>query len=129
MNISLATRSYENWMRDCAPVVEKHLVDKHVKMQHDPFQFLRGTYYRWAQIWRGVCTECSTAPSVIGVGDPHVDSYGSWRDAEGRLCWGVDDFDEAHLLPYTNDLIRLATSAKIARKLGLLTIKTKLACD
>jgi hypothetical protein len=129
MNISLATRSYENWMRDCAPVVEKHLHDKHTKMKQDPFQFFRGTYYRWAQIWRDVCTECSTAPTVIGVGDLHIDSYGTWRDAEGRLCWGVDDFDEAHLLPYTNDLIRLASSVKIARRLGLLTLKSKPACE
>lgn len=129
MDIKLATRSYEDWMRDCAPIVEKHLQDKHAKMKEDPFQFLRGTYYRWAQIWGAVCTEFAAAPRVVGVGDLHVDSYGTWRDAEGRLCWGVDDFDEAHTLPYTNDLIRLAASVKIARKLGLLNLKTKKACE
>jgi uncharacterized protein (DUF2252 family) len=37
-------------------------------------------------------------------------------DIEGRLCWGVDDFDESYPLPYTKDLVRLATSAKIAKK-------------
>ena len=47
------------------------------------------------------------------MGDLHVDSFGTWRDVEGRLCWGVDDFDEAYPLPYTNDLVRLAASAKI----------------
>jgi uncharacterized protein (DUF2252 family) len=45
------------------------------------------------------------------------------------MCWGVDDFDEAWLLPYTNDLIRLAASVKIARKVGILNIKTKAACE
>jgi hypothetical protein len=66
---------------------------------------------------------------LFAVGDLHIDSFGTWRDAEGRLCWGVDDFDEAWHLPYTNDLVRLATSVKIARKLGILKIKTGLACD
>ncbi len=40
-----------------------------------------------------------------------------------------DDFDECHPLPYTNDLIRLAASVKIARELGLLSVKSKVACD
>jgi Uncharacterized protein conserved in bacteria (DUF2252) len=129
MDIKGATRSYEDWMRACAPVVEKHLRDKHEKMRKDPFQFLRGTYYRWTQIWRDLCEECSAAPSILAVGDLHVDSYGTWRDAEGRLCWGVDDFDEAHPMPYTNDLVRLATSFKIAKKVGLLNLRTKTACE
>ena len=129
MDIRIATRSYEHWMHDCGPVVEKHLQLKHMKMKEDAFQFFRGTYYRWAQTWPEICPEFVTAPRVICVGDLHVDSYGTWRDAEGRLCWGVDDFDEAHLLPYTNDLVRLAASAKIARKLGHLTLTTRMACE
>ena len=129
MDINVATRGYEAWMHDCGPVVEQHLQLKHRKMKEDAFQFFRGTYYRWAQTWPKICPECVTAPQVICVGDLHVDSYGTWRDAEGRLCWGVDDFDEAHLLPYTNDLVRLAASAKIARKLGILSITTRTACE
>jgi hypothetical protein len=98
-------------------------------MEEDPFQFFRGSYYRWAELWREVCSESHDAPIVLSVGDLHVDSFGTWRDAEGRLCWGVDDFDEAWPLPYTNDLIRLVTSAKIARKTGLLKLKTKTVCE
>ncbi len=116
-------------MHDCGPVVERHLQHKHAKMREDPFQFLRGCYYRWAQTWAETCRECTDAPIVLSVGDLHVDSYGTWRDAEGRLCWGVDDFDQAHPLPYTNDLVRLAASVKIARKLGLLSLKTRPACE
>ena len=129
MDIKIATRSYEDWMHDCGPVVEQHLLLKHVKMKEDAFQFFRGTYYRWAQIWPEICPESAAAPGVLSVGDLHVDSYGTWRDDEGRLCWGVDDFDEAYPLPYTNDLVRLAASAKIARKLGLLTLKARTACE
>lgn len=93
------------------------------------FQFFRATYYRWAQSWRAICGEAANAPSLLAVGDLHVDSFGTWRDVEGRLCWGVDDFDEAWPLPYTNDLIRLAASVKIARKMGLLSLKTRAACE
>jgi uncharacterized protein (DUF2252 family) len=129
VNIKSATKSYENWMRTCAPIIETHLRNKHAKMKEDPFQFLRATYYRWAQLWPAVCSKFTEAPSVLSVGDLHVDSYGTWRDAEGRLCWGIDDFDESWPLPYTNDLIRLAASVKIAKRMDLLGLKTKLACE
>src|ERR1039458_5738131 len=36
------------------------------------------------------------APKVLAVGDLHVGSFGTWRDTEGRLSWGVDDFDESY---------------------------------
>jgi hypothetical protein len=36
---------------------------------------------------------------------------GGRRDADGRLVWGVNDFDEAAEMPYPLDLVRLATSA------------------
>jgi Uncharacterized protein conserved in bacteria (DUF2252) len=129
MKIGESTRSYENWMRQCAPVVESHLRDKHSRMKEDPFQFVRATYYRWAQVWPEVCGECAVAPTLLSVGDLHVDSFGTWRDIEGRLCWGVDDFDESYRLPYTNDLVRLATSARIARKMGILSVKNRLASE
>jgi uncharacterized protein (DUF2252 family) len=129
MNIRECTKSYEHWMRGCGLIVEHELHDKHTKMRQDPFQFLRATYYRWAQEWPAICPESRSTPVVLSVGDLHVDSYGTWRDAEGRMCWGVDDFDEAWPLPYTNDLARLAASVKIARKMGILNIRTKHACD
>jgi Uncharacterized protein conserved in bacteria (DUF2252) len=58
-----------------------------------------------------------------------VNSFGTWRDLEGRLCWGVDDFDESYWLPYTNDLVRLAASMKIVADAEGLSIKVKAGCD
>ena len=113
MNIREATRSYEGWMRRCTTVVESDLRSKHEQMREDAFLFLRGTFYRWAQHWPEICADLTQAPKVLACGDLHVGSFGTWRDSEGRLCWGVDDFDEAYPLPYTNDLVRLATSVKI----------------
>ena len=46
----------------------------------------------------------------------------------GRLAWGVDDFDESYPLSYTNDLVRLAASVKIAIGSEKLTIAFKQAC-
>ena len=31
----------------------------------------------------------------LSVGDLHVENFGTWRDSEGRLIWGINDFDEA----------------------------------
>lgn len=128
MKFAEATKNYEEWMRRCAPVIKSHLSAKHVRMREDPFLFLRGSYYRWAQLWPRVCRELTRAPKVLSVGDLHVDNYGTWRDGEGRLCWGVNDFDESWPLPYTNDLVRLATSAWLAKDGGLLRTRTKHAC-
>jgi uncharacterized protein (DUF2252 family) len=97
--------------------------------EEEPFLFLRGTFYRWAQQWSSICSELCKAPQVLAVGDLHVNSFGTWRDLEGRLCWGVDDFDESYWLPYTNDLVRLATSVKIVADAEGLSIKVKAGCD
>jgi hypothetical protein len=129
MNIDQATRSYEQWMRQCTSLVEADLRDKHRQMRRDLFLFFRGTFYRWAQLWPGDAPDSTDAPRVLAVGDLHIGSFGTWRDGEGRLAWGVDDFDEAYPLPYTNDLVRLATSVRIGIHVGHLSITLKQACD
>lgn len=113
-----ATRAYERGMARHLPVVERDLARKHRLMATSAFVFLRGTFYRWVQIWPQVCASLTDAPIVHAVGDLHVENFGTWRDAEGRLVWGVNDVDEACDLPYTNDLVRLATSAVLATRNG-----------
>jgi Uncharacterized protein conserved in bacteria (DUF2252) len=115
-------------MGSCTRIVQSDLRLKHEQMKESPFGFLRGTFYRWAQLWPSVCADLCSAPKVLAVGDLHVDSFGTWRDAEGRLCWGVDDFDEAFPLAYTNDLVRLAASLKIVVDAEGLSIKLKDGC-
>src|SRR5258708_19481475 len=78
------------------------------------FPFMRSTFYRWAQLWPMVCPDLAKGPQVLAVGDLHVENFGTWRDVEGRLIWGVNDFDETHPLAYANDLVRLAVSAHLA---------------
>ena len=127
--IQQATKSYEDWMRSRTNIVESQLHAKHERMRADLLSFFRGTYYRWAQLLPEECEDSCAAPKVLAVGDLHVDSFGTWRDAEGRLCWGVDDFDESYPLPYTNDLIRLAASLRLAIDVENLSIRFKDGCD
>jgi hypothetical protein len=118
LDIHEATRGYERWLAQQIAVVKPDLRVKHRRMAESPFVFLRGTFYRWVQQWPSECPEIADAPVVASVGDLHVENFGTWRDAEGRLVWGVNDVDEACRLPYTNDLVRLATSATLATRHG-----------
>jgi Uncharacterized protein conserved in bacteria (DUF2252) len=109
-----ATAAYEQWLGTKLPIVAADLERKHRLMRRDAFSFLRATYYRFVELLPSAVPELGEAPSVAGVGDLHVENFGTWRDAEGRLAWGVNDFDEADVVPYTADLARLATSAVLA---------------
>ena len=129
MNMVKATRRFEEWLRRRTAIVEPDLRTKHKHMAEAAFPFLRATFYRWIQVWPGVCSDLAKAPKVLAVGDLHIENFGTWRDAEGRLIWGVNDFDEAAELPYTNDLLRLATSAILAAEEGHLALKPKEACN
>jgi uncharacterized protein (DUF2252 family) len=128
MNIVKATRRYEDWLGGYTRLVKPDLKLKHERMAEASFPFMRATFYRWMQIWPEVCRDLAKAPEVLAVGDLHVENFGTWRDTEGRLVWGVNDFDEAAQLPYTVDLVRLATSAVLAFEQGHLTLKAKDAC-
>ena len=111
MDIQTATRDFEKWVSGHTEVVKSQFSDKHKQMAESPIQFLRGTFYRWTQLFPEICPELRKAPEVLSVGDLHIASYGTWRDGFGRLIWGIDDFDEAYPLPYANDLVRLGVSA------------------
>jgi hypothetical protein len=66
---------------------------------------------------------------VLAVGDLHVENFGTWRDSEGRLIWGVNDFDEAFPMAYANDLVRLAASAMLARDVQHFQLNAADACE
>ncbi len=128
LNIVKSTRQYETWLGTHTQPVMPDLRLKHIRMAEAAFPFLRATFYRWMQVWPQVCPGLTRAPRVLGVGDLHVENFGTWRDVEGRLVWGVNDFDEAAELPFTNDLVRLAASAILAIQGGQLSLKGQDAC-
>ena len=113
-SIVAATADFERWTAKQLTIVRGDLLLKHKLMARAVFPFLRSTFYRWAQLWPAVCSELARAPQVLAVGDLHVENFGTWRDQEGRLIWGVNDFDEAWPAAYAVDLVRLLVSAYLA---------------
>ncbi len=129
MDIREASANYERWLVRQVPVLRGDLDLKHRLMRADLFSFFRATFYRWAQLWPATCPESVEAPALLSVGDLHVENFGTWRDAEGRLIWGINDFDEATVLPYTQDLVRLACSAQLAIQESRLRLSARTACE
>jgi len=122
LSITAATLAYERWLGERIDPVGSDLALKHALMSQSLPSFLRGTYYHWAFLWPQVCPKLSSAPKLLAVGDVHLANFGTWRDAEGRLVWGVNDLDEAAKMPYAADLVRLATSALVGRREGTLAL-------
>jgi hypothetical protein len=105
---------YEEWLAKQCDVVKDGLDRKHEKMDGPAFVFLRATFFRWAQRIEAICPELASAPPVLSVGDAHLENFGVWPGKHRQLVWGVNDFDDAALIPYPFDLVRLATSAWLA---------------
>ncbi|MBR0663867.1 DUF2252 domain-containing protein [Roseomonas hellenica] len=116
-SIRASARAYENWMRTQLgeDLVEADLEEKHRKMRKGAFPFLRATYWRWAETILEIRPEIAEAPRVLSIGDTHLENFGTWRDIEGRLIWGANDFDDAAIMPWPLDILRLAVSALLAR--------------
>jgi hypothetical protein len=95
-------------------LVRADLREKRRRMAADPHAFLRGSCFWFAQEIADWVPTLTSAERVLAVGDIHIENFGLWRDADVRLVWGVNDFDEAALLPWPYDLIRLAASAMLA---------------
>ena len=128
MNIRTSTERYYDWLRTYLVLDQGDLRIKHREMSKTPHAFLRATFYRWAEWWREADRTFTEAPTLLAVGDLHVENFGTWRDVEGRLVWGVNDFDEACELPYTMDLVRLAASARLSIEEDALPIRYPDAC-
>ncbi|MBI3653650.1 MAG: DUF2252 family protein [Acidobacteria bacterium] len=114
MKIKKATLSYEEWLAKRLPLIESDLQYKHERMTANLFEFMRATFYRWMQLWFIEVGDLAAAPEVLAVGDLHTDNFGTWRDIEARLVWGINDFDEAYPLAYAADLVRLTVSTQMA---------------
>lgn len=129
MSFAEATASYERWMATRFAPVGKALAFRREALSADAFAFLRGTFYWWLVRWGALMPAAvRDAPAILSVGDLHMENFGTWRDREGRLVWGINDFDEAHAFPVTMDLVRLATSIILAIGEGHLKLDHRVAC-
>lgn len=126
--VKTANKKYETWLKGQVNVVKGDLAHKHEIMSASPFIFLRGTFFRWAEIFPLIVPQVNEAPILPAIGDLHIENFGTWRDHEGRLAWGCNDFDESFPMPYTVDPVRLATSALFAIKESRLSLDARDVC-
>src|SRR5712671_5978070 len=129
MNIFKATADFEHWLAGQLPIIRQDLALKHQHMAEAAFPVFRATFYRWLQLWPEICPDLVKAPAVLGVGDLHIENFGTWRDEEGRLIWGVNDLDEAWPAPYALDLVRLTTSVYVAIEEEHLCVTKRVAAE
>ena len=88
------------------------------KMARDPFAFYRGTAVLFYNDvgpdgdfgGRDEPWMAEHGDRVWIQGDLHVENFGTYMNADGRLVFDVNDFDEAYLAPWTWDLRRFVAS-------------------
>lgn len=129
MPFAEADARHLRWLGGLTALRRADLAEKDRRMRSSFFAFFRGTCFRWAQLWPVLEPELARAPRVLAAGDAHVENFGTWRDDEGRLVWGFNDLDEAHVASYAADLVRLVASAIVARDDGALALKPRLAAE
>jgi hypothetical protein len=129
MNIFKATADFEHWLAGQLPIIRQDLALKHQHMAEAAFPFFRATFYRWLQLWPEICPDLVKAPTVLAVGDLHIENFGTWRDEEGRLIWGVNDLDETWPASFALDLVRLTTSVYVAIGEAHLSLTKRIAAE
>jgi uncharacterized protein (DUF2252 family) len=88
------------------------------KMARDPFAFYRGSAVLFfldlgpsgSFAGRDDRWMAEHGDRVWIQGDLHAENFGTYMDADGRLVFDVNDFDEAYLAPWTWDLRRFVAS-------------------
>jgi uncharacterized protein (DUF2252 family) len=85
------------------------------KMAASAFAFYRGTaclyYADLAEEEQNHSPYLDERTSRVWIhGDLHAENFGTYLDANGRLIFNVNDFDEAYVGPFTWDLQRFAAS-------------------
>ncbi|MBM6399569.1 DUF2252 domain-containing protein [Phycicoccus sonneratiae] len=91
------------------------------KMARDPFAFYRGSACLfYADVGAGgrfadfdVRWVDDASSRVWVQGDLHAENFGTYLDADGRLVFDVNDFDEAYLGHWTWDLARFVASLSL----------------
>jgi uncharacterized protein (DUF2252 family) len=98
---------------------------KVARMAISPFAFFRGTFHLFARDVQDRTVEALPAVATAGaeldlVGDIHSENYGTFKAADGKVHYDVNDFDETTHGRPTFDVARLATSLFLAaRECGL----------
>ena len=83
------------------------------KLARSPFHFFRGTALLF---YRDRAGRDADLPHVFTIGDVHPENFGVRPNEDGAPVFGIDDFDEAHIAPFSWDLQRGALGFWIAAR-------------
>lgn len=90
---------------------------KFTKIAKSAFKFFRGTALLYYRDYAG---SDGMLPLVLAIGDVHPENYGVMPSRSGEPFFGLNDFDEAYVAPYTWDVKRGAVGFDLAaREQGL----------
>ncbi|MGK7895138.1 MAG: DUF2252 domain-containing protein [Xenococcus sp. (in: cyanobacteria)] len=96
--------------------------DKYCKMAATAYAFYRGTdHLYWSDFSNGRGSKKFSTPKTKTwlQGDLHAYNFGSFNNDDGKVVYGLNDFDEGLIADYQYDLWRMATSLiLIARENG-----------
>lgn len=73
------------------------------KLADSPFVFFRGTALIFYRDYAGMDAHL---PQVFTIGDVHPENFGVMPNEDGAPFFGVNDFDEAHVAPFSYDVKR-----------------------
>ena len=85
------------------------LAKKYAKMRKDAFVFFRGTCHLFYRDFP-VDSSLNSAPVTWICGDLHLENFGTYKGDNRQIYFGINDFDEGVLAPFTWDIARLLTS-------------------
>ncbi|HEY3452652.1 MAG TPA: DUF2252 family protein [Myxococcales bacterium] len=86
---------------------------KFQKLTTSPFVFFRGTAGLFYRDLKGVD---AGQPKVLCNGDVHPENFGAIQGQDGKLFFGLNDFDESMAAPFGWDLRRGATAFELAAR-------------
>jgi hypothetical protein len=98
------------------------LAGRYALMASSPVSFYRGALALYLRDWRDGAMELSRSrfavddPMPLGVGDPHVENFGTLQGPDGRLTLEPNDLDGADRVPYLWDLRRLTVGLCVAAR-------------
>lgn len=88
---------------------------KYRSMSESPFAFDRATDYLFVSNVQNA-KQLQTKVKIPIAQDIHLENFGTYKTSEGKVAFGINDFDEAVVAPYTWDLARVGSSIRLAAK-------------
>jgi len=97
-------------------------------MREADFPFLSSHLLPLGAVVAGCLPGVRGSPGLLAVGDLHVENFGTWRDIEGRLVWGITISMKSAACPIPSTWSAWPPAPHIAIDAGELQIAHRDAC-